>query len=197
MPDPNADIIKGYRFSATLQFRTPLRVLQHHGEIRQWSENGLPTYAQFGWEGIWLPITKTFRELRDTNTKSSFANSPGDCAVDDGGTFLEFLKEFRGVVESAASPNEKRHAIEALSRKHSDYARYISFQRARSNDWPDEWLGYEKWLQIPGLRTRTARRLYDAGFQTLESLKKASDAELSAVKGVGKATILRIRSAPL
>src|ERR1700730_9178649 len=36
MPDPNADIVKGYRFSATLQLRTPLRVLQHHGEVQQW-----------------------------------------------------------------------------------------------------------------------------------------------------------------
>ena len=40
MTDPNADVIKGYRFHATLQLRTPLRVLQHHGEIpamvRKW-----------------------------------------------------------------------------------------------------------------------------------------------------------------
>jgi hypothetical protein len=229
MSDPNADIIKGYRFSATLQLRTPLRVLQHHGELQPWSENGLPAYARSLWEGIWLPVTKTWAELAGSGAKIKNPSASDEQALDDafrrrlvdrgwnpekaatvireamasdigpipqdGGTYLGFLKAFRGIVEFAASPDEKREAIEALSKDHPDYARYISVHLARSNNWPDEWLGYQEWLQIRGIGTRIARCLYDAGFRSREALKQASDTELSAVKGVGKATVLQIRRA--
>jgi Helix-hairpin-helix domain len=231
MTDPNADVIKGYEFCATLQLRTPLRVLQHHGEVQQWSENGLPTYAHFLWEGIWLPITKTWAELAGSNAKLRPADSSADHAFDDifrkkliehgfspeeaatvlpnamasdigpipqdGGTYLGFLRAFRGIVEFSASPDEKREAIETLSRDHPDYAKYISIHRARSSNWPDEWLGYQEWLQVPGIGTRIARRLYDAGFRSRAALRQASDADLAAIKGVGKATIFRIKHAML
>ena len=112
----------------------------------------------------------------------------------DGGTYLGFLRAFRGIVEFSVSPDEKREAIETLSRKHPDYAKYISIHCARSSNWPDEWLGYEEWLQIPGIGTRIARFLYDAGFRSPEMLERASDIELSAIKGVGSATIAKIRT---
>ena len=206
MNDPNADVIKGYEFCATLQLRTPLRVLQHHGEVQQWSENGLPTYAHFLWEGIWLPITKTWAELAGSNAKLRSADSSDDHAFDEmasdigpipqaGGTYLGFLRAFRGIVEFSASPDEKREAIETLPRDHPDYAKYISIHHARSSNWPDEWLGYEEWLQIPGIGTRIARCLYDAGLRSREILENASDTQLSAIKGVGPATIAKIRTA--
>src|SRR5919108_1501914 len=105
MTDPNADVIKGYEFIATLQLRTPLRVLQHHGEVREWSENGLPQYAQSLWEGIWLPVTKTWAELAGAhgNTAAALAADKvpeGSIASDigpipqNGGTYLDFLKAF-------------------------------------------------------------------------------------------------------
>jgi hypothetical protein len=208
MTDPNADVIKGYEFCATLQLRTPLRVLQHHGEVQQWSENGLPTYAHFLWEGIWLPITYSWEELSARHGNSAVAKKaelvlPNAMASDigpipqDGGTYLGFLRAFRGIVEFSASPDEKREAIETLSRDHPDYAKYISIHRARSSNWPDEWLGYEEWLQVPGIGTRIARRLYDAGFRSREALHQASDADLAAIKGVGKATIFRIKHVTL
>ena len=204
MNDPNADVIKGYKFCATLQLRTPLRVLQHHGEVQQWSENGLPTYAHFLWEGIWLPITYSFAELAAMEAKLRSADSSDDHAFDemasdigpipgDGGTYLAFLKAFRGIVEFAASPDEKREAINALSKDNPEFAKYISMHRSQASDWPDEWLGYQEWLQITGIGTRIARRIYDAGFRLPEAIQQATDQELAAVKGIGKATIAEIR----
>ena len=203
--DPNADVIKGYKFCATLQLRTPLRVLQRHGEVQQWSENGLPTYAHFLWEGIWVPITKTWAELAGSNAELRSADSPHHNAFNEmasdigpipqsGGTYLGFLRAFRRIVEFSASPDEKREAIETLSRDHPDYAKYISIHRARSSNWPDEWLGYEQRLQIPGVGTRIARCLYDAGLRSRAILENASDTQLSAIKGVGPATIAKIRT---
>lgn len=204
MPDPNADIIKGYSFSATLQLRTPLRVLQHHDEVQPWSEDGLPPYAHFLWEGIWLPITYSFEELAAIEAKLGPSGSPNDRAFDgmagdigpisgDGGMYLAFLKAFRGIVEFAASPDEKREAISALSNGNPEFAKYISMHRSQASNWPDEWLGYQEWLQIRGIRTRIARRIYDAGFRLPEAIRQATDEELAAVKGIGKATIAKIR----
>src|SRR5438552_10878824 len=207
MSGPNADVIKGYEFCATLQLRTPLRVLQHHGEVQQWSENGLPKYAHFLWEGIWLPITYSWEELAGAHgniaaarAADSFDHASAEMASDigpiqqDGGTYLGFLRAFRGIVEFSVSPDEKREAIEALSRHHPDYAKHISIHRARSINWLDEWLRYEEWLQVPGIGTRIARFLYDAGLGSREMLENASDTQLSAIKGVGSATIAKIRT---
>ena len=190
MTDPNADLIKGYRFSASLQLRTPLRVLQHHGEFRQWSENGLPQYARFAWEGIWLPVTKSWEELAGAYGNSAAAratDSSDDHAFDemasdlgsisgDGGTYLAFLKAFRGIVEFAASPDEKREAISALSKDNPEFAKHIAMHRSQARDWPEEWLGYEEWLKIPRVGTRIARRLYDAGLRSPKAIEDASDA---------------------
>jgi hypothetical protein len=226
--DPNADVIKGYEFCATLQLRTPLRVLQHHGEVQQWSESGLPRYAHFLWEGIWLPITKTCAELAGPSAKFRLASSlddqrfeqlfreklvnhgftpeeaatvlPNAIASDigpvpfDGGTYLAFLKAFRGIVEFTASPDEKREAINALSKDNPEFSKYVLMHRSRASDWPDEWLGYQEWLQITGIGTRIARRIYDAGFRLPEAIQQATDQELDAVKGIGKATIAKIRT---
>jgi len=208
MTDPNADVIKGYEFCATLQLRTPLRVLRHHGEVQQWSENGLPTYAHFLWEGIWQPITYSWEELAGAHgnrAAARAADSSYDYAFDemaseigpipsDGGTYLAFLKAFRGIVEFAASPDEKREAINALSKDNPEFAKYISMHRSQASDWPDEWLGYQEWLQITGIGTRIARRIYDAGFRLPEAIQQATDQELDAVKGIGKATIAKIRT---
>lgn len=203
MPDPNADIVKGYRFSATLQLRTPLRVLQHHGEVQQWSDNGFPPYAHFLWEGIWLPITYSFAELAAMEAKLRPIDSSDDRAFDEmasdigpipgDGMYLAFLKAFRGIVEFAASPDEKREAIGTLAKGNPEFAKYISMHRSQVGNWPDEWLGYQEWLQITGIGTRIARRIYDAGFRLPEAIQQATDQELAAVKGIGKATIAEIR----
>jgi hypothetical protein len=227
MTDPNADVIKGYRFSATLQLRTPLRVLQHHGEFREWSDQSLPTYTESGWQGMWQAVTKSWAELAGPNAKLRPASSsddqrfeqlfreklvkqgftpeeaatvlPNAIASDigpvpgDGGTYLAFLKAFRGIVEFAASPDEKREAINELSKDNPEFAKYISMHRSQASDWPDEWLGYQEWLQITGIGTRIARCIYDAGFRLPEAIQRATDQELASVKGIGKATIAEIR----
>ena len=113
----------------------------------------------------------------------------------DGGTYLAFLKAFRSIVEFAASPDEKREAINALSKDKPEFAEYLAMHRSQASDWPDEWLGYQGWLRITGIGTRIARRIYDAGFQLPEAIQQATDQELAAVKGVGKATIAKIRRA--
>jgi hypothetical protein len=59
----NQDIIKGLEFIATLQLRTPLRVLLRHGEIHTDINTEPPKIAMEMWEGWWHTKTKTFREI--------------------------------------------------------------------------------------------------------------------------------------
>lgn len=49
----NQNIIKELKFVATMQLRTPLRVLKHHGEIFNGS-GAPPSYAKAMWEDGYL-----------------------------------------------------------------------------------------------------------------------------------------------
>ena len=50
-------------------------------------------------------------------------------------------------------------------------------------------------LQLAGVRPATATALHRAGFRTLEALARADDVALLAVRGVGPATLRRLRAA--
>ncbi len=66
-------------------------------------------------------------------------------------------------------------------------------RRARPGGGPDpRWLAC---LQLAGVRPGTATALHRAGFRTLEALARADDAALLAVRGVGPATLRRLRAA--
>ena len=66
----NADIITGLRFGATLQLRTPLRVLLRHGEIHTDRTKPPPTIALEMWEGTWMP-RRVDAALAQTRTVAS------------------------------------------------------------------------------------------------------------------------------
>lgn len=98
----NDDIITGLKFSATMQLRTPLRVLLRHGEIHTDRNTKPPRIALEPWEGIGLPKVKTFRELGvdiDNPSMGTMASSIGQIQ-NDGGNFLPFLIAVRTIVES-------------------------------------------------------------------------------------------------
>lgn len=56
------DIIKGLIFVATLQIRTPLSVLEHHGERHPGPPSAAPKYGSPA-DGYWQYETKTWAEL--------------------------------------------------------------------------------------------------------------------------------------
>jgi hypothetical protein len=46
---------KWWIFGATMQLRTPSRILEHHNEFFRGSFDALPRYASELWRGLWLP----------------------------------------------------------------------------------------------------------------------------------------------
>lgn len=86
--DENGDILLGYKFSATMQFRTPPSVLKQHGRIEKKPKEKLPKIARDIWQGSWVPITGS--KPYDPNSRSAMASEIG-YIPNDGGDFLRFL----------------------------------------------------------------------------------------------------------
>lgn len=95
-----SDILDGYRFSATMQMRTPTSVLCQHGRIEKSPAHKLPRIVKLDWQGVWLPHLKPAAELgtwaRDVN--GSMASDVG-YVPQDGGDFLRFLLLAHQIVE--------------------------------------------------------------------------------------------------
>lgn len=110
-----------------------------------------------------------------------------------GGDYLSFLKAFRKIIESNGSPQDKKSAIRSLAESDSTYLGFINRHGGVDGEWMDKWLGYDDFLGISGIQMKVAKSLYEAGFRSSEDLRHAEDKQLTAVKGIGPATVRKIR----
>lgn len=184
-------LLRGYRFCATIQLRTPLRALQRHGELYE-GDGDPPVIATESWEGIWIPEPKSFRELGldiDDFPISTMASDIGQIPS-DGGEYLKFLRRVRSVVETEATVLQRRKSLRLLL--HNDQSGFVPK------------LGGEKRIvnyffpsfvsTVPGLTEAARDALIAAGFKTPHSIIEASDQQLLAFKGIGPARLKAIRS---
>ncbi len=189
----NADIMTGYRFCATVQLRTPLRVLRRHGEVHQGIGTEPPEIAREMWEGIWLPRTTTFHELGlDMDEPVSTMASDIGPIPQDGGDYLEFLIAVRTSAESDGTADERRAAVASI----------IAAPQWRE---PVKKLGgatavldrlFPSFVaSVPRVSAATAGALIVAGYATPGAVGSASDHQLREVKGVGPAVIAALRAA--
>lgn len=109
----NSGLISRLEFAATLQLRTPLRVLWRHGELHTDPDAPPPQIIREPWEGMWMVKTKTWRELggadipdfHSTELASDIGPVPND------GRFLEFLITVRVIVEATDPINLRTHRL--------------------------------------------------------------------------------------
>jgi hypothetical protein len=109
-----SDVVKGYRFNATLQLRTPLYVLKRHGAMHTDPRKPLPKYAREPWQGIWTAVTKTWKELGGADipefVSSAVATDLGP--MDDRGeAYFSFLLAVRTIAADQALPINQRRAL--------------------------------------------------------------------------------------
>ena len=95
----SVELIKGWRFGATMQLRTPLRVLSRHGETHEGLTDP-PKIANEQWEGYWTPVLKSYKELGidipDVIFESgTTASDIGQIPI-NGGHYLKFLLKHAG-----------------------------------------------------------------------------------------------------
>ena len=105
--------IKGFRFVATMQPRTPLYVLLRDGEV--WPlERDLPAPDYPPWAGTWSFLTRSFEEVGISVPEAE----PGPRATHAGplpaDEILPFLISFRRNVEGAASRDEALFLVRTM-----------------------------------------------------------------------------------
>ncbi|HEX6376367.1 MAG TPA: hypothetical protein VFZ91_11680 [Allosphingosinicella sp.] len=190
----NSDIVSGYRFCATLQLRTPLRVLSRHGELHPGVDRQPPPVTEEGWEGIWVPELRTWRELGIDAREmppGTMASDIGQIPV-DGGEYLKFLVAIRTAAEGDESVTGRRTAVVQVleETRWDDFARAHGGREAVLNKLFPPFL-----TTVPRMAARTAAAFARMGYGSPASLSRETDGTLLAVEGVGPAMVKAIRSA--
>ncbi len=191
--DSNHDLIDGWTFHATLQLRTPLRILEREGEFCP-LPGPPPSIATEMWHGIWLPKTKTWRdrgvdipEFTGTGRSSDIGTVPVD-----GGAYLKFLLAVRRIVEGSGSIDER---LENLRTELHQQA-WSDFVLAHQGKEYFYSYFFPEFLEtIPKLPSEAVHQLWDRGIETPAQLDACSDADLLKIKGIGPARLRTIREA--
>ncbi len=191
---PIGDIAKGWKFSATMQLRTPLRVLTRHGEIH----DGLtdpPNIVREQWEGYWMPSMKTFKDiginLPDMDLTDTQASDIGPIPI-DGGEYLKFLIKVRAIVEADSLVEDRRILLREELRQ-SEWKAFCVKLGGNQNVTEQF---FPPFIQtIKGLTKDAIAALWEAGITTPEQLENSPDATLRAIKGIGPAKLAMIRAA--
>lgn len=190
---PNSDILEGLQFCATMQQRTPLRVLIRHGEIFMDLPNDPPAIARAIWEGIWLPKPRSFHEMGidlpeplDGQMASSVGIIPAD-----GGNYLKYLITIRKIVETANSIEDRiRDLIAEVTGP-----RWIEFTHHHlhgPHDIADCF--FPRFLHcVPKLSFAAIEKLEYLGLNSPLALDQAMDSDLLAIRGIGPKVLCEIR----
>lgn len=191
---PNDDVISGLKFCATMQLRTPLRVLLRHGELFSDLPNDPPRIAHEMWEGIWIAQPRSFRELGidlDEPAFNQMASAVGPIPADGGG-YLRFLIAVREIVESVNSIDDRMERLrDEVSKPH--WADYVHNRFHRAHDICDYF--FPRFLDTVGRLPDTAADVMRAmGLTSPKVIAGTADAQLFAIKGIGPAILPTIRT---
>lgn len=186
----NSDIVSGLMFSATLQVRTPLRVLQRHEETFS-GPGAPPQIADQDWQGIWLPKVD-WGELGDLLAQGRTMSSDVGYIPSDGGDYLPFLLALRRIVERRDPAIQRRAELEQVLQE-PKWAHFVE-RLGGSARVIDQF--FPRFVStLPGLQQATVDELIRAGLTTAASIAGATDHQLLALKGIGQAKLQKIRKA--
>jgi len=186
------DVLHGMEFNATMQLRTPLSVLLHHGEIYTGPPSEAPVYGTMA-DGCWVPKTKTWRELGiDIDEWKPVCAS--DIGPIDPERYVLFLREFRRIVEGGGTVDEKIDALEQFPQQSEEFAEYWRMTCALRPEFPLSWFRWHLAV-ASGMGERTVKALWGAGYRTADDVFRASDADLRRIPGIGPKVLQRIREA--
>lgn len=181
----NNKLFEGLEFNATLQFRTPLEVLIHHGKI--YRGNGEPPkYAKEIWQGTWSPKIK---EKYDLKIDTGVATDIGSLTSEEANLYLNFLIKFHTISEGKLSVEEKIIKIKELEKNDFNFKKYYKKKSGGDKDFLES---HFHLLIANILSPKITKSLNDAGFRRLQDLKGVDAKALLQLDGVGKATIDKI-----
>jgi hypothetical protein len=179
----NEDLMDGLEFIATLQFRTPLRVLMLNGKKHIDSSIPPPNFDVEPWQGTWVPKLKSWRELGLDIDEPAESASASEIGLIHRGPYLPFLMAIRKQVESEGSISlriEKLHA-ELRKPEWTDFvARHQGIDAITNKFFPffiDT---------LPAISTAIKEQLKEQGIKTADQLSQIELRVLLSVKGIGK-----------
>ena len=186
------DVIKAFEFNATLQFRTSLSVLIQHGERIYDKNKELPNYVKEGWEGIWLPVVKSFKELGiplEEVPEGTCSSDLGTLTKEEQNFYLDFLIKFHTISESDMRINDKIDSINNLIKTDKRFNEY--YKKVSKNDkyFLEDYFG----LLIRNiLPPKVSGILKEKGYFFLKDLKGVDTKELLKIEGIGKSSINKL-----
>lgn len=188
----SCDLITGMTFFATHQLRTPLRILQRNGEAHLDMHTPPPAIAEELWQGIWLPRTRTWRDLgvnMDEFSPTTVASDAGPVISDE---YLPFLVAVRKIVEQQTSIEARREGLRTELRREC-WSHFCSALDGEETVLDQLFTPFVSTL--PGLSQVTISTLKRLGLTTPAAISAAGDAELLAIEGVGPVRLRNIRVA--
>lgn len=187
------DIVDGWYFAATHQFRTPLAVLLRHGEVCRATEP--PEIVSEPWQGMWMPrLRKNWTAfLASATTVSDFGPIP---ASEKG--YWHLLVNFRRIVELPVESSERIRLLRGLMLGESPegFSYAEAMRKSIRGDIDALIEGYlpRVLTLIPTLRSKPRMALIEAGICTITDLRAISDDELRQIRGIGMKTLRAIRA---
>lgn len=188
----NNDVLDGLEFVATLQLRTPLEVLKHHGEVFKERNQTTPSYAKELWHGIWLPKTKSFKELGLDIEEIEEGTSSSEIGYVKSSEYVPFLIEFRKIVESDKSTDEMLQELYNLANINQKFKSFWDRHCEVETNFPHSFF-YKQLTLIDGVGAKSAKLLYENGFKNTKDIQCAKDEEILKVKGIGNSLLQKIR----
>ncbi len=186
------DIIDGLEFVATLQLRTPLEILLHHGEIFRGKNQTPPNYVKEEWQGNWIPKTKSYKDLGLDIEEIENSSCSSEIGYVNSSEYVNFLIDFRKIVESDSSNEKMINELYFLAERNQKYKSFWNRHIETDYDFPHSFF-YKQFTIIDGIGTKTAKLLYENGFKTINDLQNAPDEELLKIKGIGNIQLQKIK----
>ena len=199
----------GWEYSCNFFLNTPKICLENYrkrtntsekpeliGETQQYGADGSP----MGYHGWWSRITgieEDFDKFADTSNNPLYA-FPSDIGRINPNTqlekdFLSYLIDFRTIVESEMTIEEKLYQINDVMSQSSKAYKDIYKKLVTQRQFPDSFFT-NLLCELDGVGGKTAGLLWDAGYLTKEQVLNAPNEELLQIKGIGKKLVEKIKS---
>ena len=199
--DDNRDLVNGMKFCATMQLRTPLRVLLRHGEIHTDINSKPPQIAIEMWEGIWLLKTATWAELGIDLPERGWGTMASDIGQipQDGGEYIKFLIAVRKIVESHDLVDSRIRRLREMPLT-KDWETYVNkhgrpshISKSTGMDWIIAYFFPHFINTIPKINAETIAELSRLELDTPNRIALAPDESLLGIKGIGHSKLKVIR----
>lgn len=185
--EKNQDAIEGLKFIATMQLRTPLRVLLRHDEMHTDINTTPPKIAMEMWEGIWSLKSNLWKMPGFERMPQIMASAIGPVRSVD---YLPFLIAIRKIVELNDSIQNRIDRLREM------------LSACEWQEFLDKHGGTEMIVQycfpryirpMPKLPASTVGELSRLGLDTPNRIATATDEVLLGIKGIGRAKLQAIR----